>query len=55
MVVAGADSKLTALVGELSAGKTGVAARATTGTWKAEKVAVVTAGDDVTLAVGPQW
>ena len=25
------------------------------GAWKSEKVAVVTAGDDVTLAVGPKW
>lgn len=55
VVVSGADAKLTALVEKLYAGKTGVAAKATTGTWKSEKVAVVTAGDDVTLAVGPQW
>ena len=31
----------------------GSKATATMGTWKSEKVAVVTAGDDVTLAVGP--
>lgn len=30
-------------------------ARATTGTWFDTPVAVVTAGDDVTLAVGPTW
>jgi polyisoprenyl-teichoic acid--peptidoglycan teichoic acid transferase len=55
VVVSGADAGLTALVQDLYAGKTGVAAKATTGTWKSEKVAVVTAGEDVTLAVGPQW
>jgi len=55
VVVRGADARLAALVEKLYAGKTGVTARATTGTWKSEKVAVVTAGDDVTLAVGPDW
>ena len=55
VVVSGADAKLTALVEKLYAGKTGITAKATTGTWKSEKVAVVTAGDDVTLAVGPAW
>ena len=55
VVVTGADAKLTAVVEKLYAGRTGIAAKATTGTWKSEKVAVVTAGDDVTLAVGPQW
>lgn len=55
VVVRGADAGLAALVQKLYAGKTGVTAKATTGTWKSEKVAVVTAGDDVTLAVGPQW
>lgn len=55
VVVTGADARLTALVEKLYAGRTGITAKATTGTWKAEKVAVVTAGDDVTLAVGPEW
>ncbi|HET7399413.1 MAG TPA: LCP family protein [Intrasporangium sp.] len=30
-------------------------ARATTGSWRGEQVAAVSAGDDVTLAVGPAW
>ena len=55
VVVRGADARLAALVEKVYAGKTGVTATATTGTWKSEKVAVVTAGDDVTLAVGPDW
>ena len=55
VVVTGADAKLTAVIENLYAGKTGVAAKASVGTWKSEKVAVVTSGDDVTLAVGPSW
>src|SRR6478735_2021048 len=55
VVVRGADARLAALVQKVYAGKSGVTARATMGTWKSEKVAVVTAGDDVTLAVGPNW
>lgn len=55
VVVDGADAALTAAVAKVYAGKTGVEATATLGTWMKEKVAVVTSGDDVTLAVGPQW
>ena len=55
VVVRGADAPLAALVQKLYAGKSGVEATATVGTWKSEQVAVVTAGDDVTLAVGPKW
>ena len=55
VIVSGADAKLTAVIEDLYAGKTGVAAKASVGTWKSEKVAVVTSGDDVTLAVGPSW
>ena len=55
VVVHGADAPLAALVQKLYAGKSGVEATATMGAWKSEKVAVVTAGDDVTLAVGPKW
>ena len=33
----------------------GVAAKAAVGSWMGTPVAVVTAGDDVTLAVGPTW
>lgn len=55
VVVTGADAGLTAVVQDLYAGRTGVEATATVGTWRSEKVAVVTAGDDVTLAVGPSW
>jgi LCP family protein required for cell wall assembly len=55
VVVRGADAPLAALVRKVYAGKKGVKATATMGTWKSEKVAVVTAGDDVTLAVGPDW
>ena len=51
MVVSDADAALTAVVEKLYAGKTGVEAKATMGSWKSEKVAVVTSGDDVTLAV----
>ena len=55
VVVHGADAPLAALVQKLYAGKSGVEATATMGAWKSEKVAVVTAGGDVTLAVGPKW
>ena len=55
VVVRGADARLAALVQKVYSGKSGVTATATMGTWKSEKVAVVTAGDDVTLAVGPNW
>ena len=55
VAVSGADARLTALVEKVYAGRTGIVATATTGTWKGEKVAVVTAGKDVTLAVGPSW
>jgi len=55
VVVTGGDAKLAAVVQKLYAGRKGVSAKATTGTWKKESVAVVTSGDDVTLAVGPQW
>ncbi len=55
VVVSGADAGLAAVVSRLYAGRTGVEAKATVGTWKSEKVAVVTSGDDVTLAVGPSW
>ncbi len=55
IVVEGADAALTAAVAKVYAGKTGIEAKATLGSWKKEKVAVVTSGDDVTLAVGPTW
>ncbi|MGL5929794.1 MAG: LCP family protein [Dermatophilaceae bacterium] len=55
VVVRGGDAALTALLTKVYAGRSGVVATATVGTWKREKVAVVTAGDDVTLAVGPRW
>ncbi len=55
VVVSGADAKLTAVLEKLYAGRTGVKAKASVGTWGKEKVAVVTAGKDVTLAVGPSW
>lgn len=55
VVVTGADPGLTTLVEKLYAGRSGVEAKATTGTWKGERVAVVTSADDVTLAVGPKW
>lgn len=55
VVVRGADARLVGLIEKLYAGKTGVTAKADVGTWKSEKVAVVTVGDDVTLAVGPKW
>ncbi|MEO6996821.1 MAG: LCP family protein [Terracoccus sp.] len=53
--VAGAPTALTALVAKRYGGKVPATASATTGTWFGTPVAVVTAGDDVTLAVGPTW
>ncbi|GAA2164804.1 LytR family transcriptional attenuator [Humibacillus xanthopallidus] len=38
-----------------TAGPATVTAKASMGSWKGTPVAVVTAGDDVTLAVGPSW
>ncbi|MBD3784560.1 MAG: LCP family protein [Micrococcales bacterium] len=55
VTVAGADAALTAAVAKVYAGKSGIQAKAAIGTWHKEKVAVVTSGDDVTLAVGPAW
>jgi len=55
VVVHGADAPLAALVKKLYAGKGDVEAMATVGSWRSEKVAVVSSGDDVTLAVGPDW
>jgi polyisoprenyl-teichoic acid--peptidoglycan teichoic acid transferase len=55
VVVHGADEPLAALVRKQYGGRTGVEATATMGTWGSEKVAVVTSGEDVTLAVGPSW
>jgi len=55
VVVLGGDAALPDVVEKLYAGKAGVEANASVGTWKSEKVAVVTSGDDVTLAVGPRW
>ena len=55
VVVEGADDALTAAVAKVYTGRTGVKAEAHLGTWKKEKVAVVTSGKDVTLAVGPSW
>lgn len=55
VVVSGADATLTAAVAKVYAGRTGIQAKATLGTWGKESVAVVTSGQDVTLAVGPRW
>ncbi|MBT9254925.1 LCP family protein [Phycicoccus sp. MAQZ13P-2] len=55
VTVEGADAALTKAVAAVYAGCTGVEAKASLGTWGKEKVAVVTSGDDVTLAVGPRW
>ncbi|GGL33278.1 LCP family protein [Phycicoccus endophyticus] len=55
ITVKGADAALTRAVAKVYAGKTGVTATAHLGTWKRKKVAVVTSGKDVTLAVGPSW
>ena len=38
-----------------TAGPSAVAAQASVGSWMGTPVAVVTAGEDVTLAVGPSW
>jgi LCP family protein required for cell wall assembly len=55
VTVRGADARLAAIVQKLYAGRSGITAKASTGSWKGERVAVVTAGNDVTLAVGPAW
>lgn len=55
VTVRGADATLTAAVAKVYRGKTGIEAKASIGTWGREKVAVVTSGKDVTLAVGPKW
>lgn len=55
ITIDGADDKLTAAVAKVYKGRTGVEADLSVGTWGKEKVAVVTSGDDVTLAVGPKW
>ncbi len=55
ITIKNADKKLTAAVAKVYQGKTGVKGEASLGTWGKEKVAVVTSGDDVTLAVGPSW
>lgn len=51
--ITGAPEALTSAVAE-KYGSRPVAGRATTGTWRGAKVAVVTAEDDVTLAVQPK-
>ncbi len=53
--VSGAPTALTAIVAKRYGGTVPTQASATTGTWFGIPVAVVTAGDDVTLAVGPTW
>ncbi|OFE15801.1 hypothetical protein BA895_04560 [Humibacillus sp. DSM 29435] len=53
--VSGAPAALTALVAKRYGGTVPTKASAKTGTWFGTPVAVVTAGDDVTLAVGPTW
>ena len=55
ITIKNADKKLTAAVAKVYEGETGVKGEASLGTWGKEKVAVVTSGDDVTLAVGPAW
>ncbi len=55
VVVEGADDALTAAVAKVYQGQSGIRATAKLGSWGKEKVAVVTSGDDVTLAVGPRW
>ncbi|NHA69892.1 LCP family protein [Phycicoccus flavus] len=55
VTVEGADARLTAAVAKVYRGRKGVRAKATVGRWEGEKVAVVTSGQDVTLAVGPRW
>ena len=55
ITVEGADARLTAAVAKVYRGRTGIEAKAALGRWGKERVAVVTAGDDVTLAVGPDW
>ncbi len=53
--VSGAPAALSAIVAQRYGGTVPPEASATTGTWFGAPVAVVTAGDDVTLAVGPTW
>ncbi len=53
--VSGAPAALTAVIAKRYGGTVPPKASATTGTWFGTPVAVVTAGDDVTLAVGPTW
>lgn len=55
VVVDGGNAALTAAVAEVYEGETGIDAKAHLGTWKKERVAVVTHEDDVTLLVGPKW
>lgn len=55
VVVSGADARLTALVEKVYAGRSGVRAKASVGSWGKDTVAVVTSGDDVTLVAGPRW
>ncbi|MEP7332623.1 MAG: LCP family protein [Terracoccus sp.] len=53
--LSGAPAALTAVIAKRYGGMVPPEASATTGTWFGAPVAVVTAGDDVTLAVGPTW
>jgi hypothetical protein len=57
VVVTGGDAALTAAVRTVYAGRSGVAATATTGRWAGTDVAVVTVAGDVTLLVrsGATW
>jgi polyisoprenyl-teichoic acid--peptidoglycan teichoic acid transferase len=55
VVVDGGNAALTRAVAEVYEGETGIEATAHLGTWKKERVAVVTYDDDVTLLVGPKW
>jgi LCP family protein required for cell wall assembly len=55
VVVKHGDAALTAAVAKLYTGKTDITAEAHLGSWKKEKVAVVTYEDDVTLLTGPKW
>ncbi len=55
VVVQHGNAALTAAVAKLYRGRRGITAEAHVGTWKKEKVAVVTYEDDVTLLTGPTW
>jgi LCP family protein required for cell wall assembly len=56
VTVTGAPAGLETLVRKKYAGKKGIVATAALGRWKGQQVAVVQAGDDVTLAVAaPDW